>query len=199
VRAFYERTSTFAISASSQWFFPFSWLSPLVGWVTRSMGQLELPQKGRGPEAMDSELLSLSGPLDGRGDAIGWVRLHAGTERPVTLASYATHRHQGVSYMNIAMPLPGANMSSILRVDPGTLGGMVLTTTRRRGFAGDEGIYLVTRFGELRLPMQETLILGPAAGRAEGELAASHVVSCLGMKVVTLTYLLVPRDVVASV
>jgi len=97
------------------------------------------------------------------------------------------------------MPLPGANMSSILRVDPGTLGGMVLTTTRRRGFAGDEGIYLVTRFGELRLPMQETLILGPAAGRAEGELAASHVVSCLGMKVVTLTYLLVPRDVVASV
>lgn len=198
VRDFYEQTSAFSLSAICHWSAPFSWLAPLVRGVARGVGQLELPQGESSSAAMDSSLLPLRGDLDGRGAVTGWVRLHAGTERPVYVAAYATHRHQGVPYMNIAMPLPGANMSSILRADPGTLGGLVLTTTRRRGFAGDEGIYLVTRFGELRLPMQETLILGPAAGRADGDLAASHEVHFLGMKVLTLTYLIVPRDTTAG-
>ena len=120
--------------------------------------------------------------------------MHAGTERPVFLSAYAHHRYGGVPYMNIAMPLPGSNLTSILRVDPGTLGGLVLTTRRMRGFAGDEGVYLVTRWGELRLPMHETLIIGPASGRA-GEVAATHEVHVIGLRALRLTYHIRPKAI----
>lgn len=190
VRRFYEHTAEYAVDVSPTWRFPFSLGAPALMAAMRSVGQLELPV--RSGSGMDSELLALRSGLDGRDEVRGWVRVHRGADRPVFVAAYAVHRDRDVAYMNIAMPLPGANLSSILRPDPGTHGGLVLTTNRLRGFAGDEGIYLVTRFGEVRLPMQETLVIGPAAERSEGDLAARHEVRILGVRILTMTYLLTP-------
>lgn len=187
VRRFYEETGRFRVDVTAEWRFPASWVAPLWRGLARSLGQLELPTDPVGDRGMDGELLALRDAPDGRTDVRGWVRLHRGTDRPVFVAAYSHHRHEGVGYANIAMPLPGGNLASILRVDPGTLGGLVYTTRRTRGFAGDEGIFYVSRLGALRLPMHETLVVGPAAGR-EGELAAHHEIHVLGRVALRLHY-----------
>jgi len=187
VAAFYEETSRFRIDVTAEWALPASLFAPLWRLVARSLGQLELPTDPIGDRGMDGELVALRDEPDGRTDVRGWVRVHRGTDRPVFVAAYSHHRHGGVGYANIAMPILGGNLTSILRVDPGTLGGLVYTTRRTRGFAGDEGIFFVTPLGPLRMPMQETVIIGPAAGR-EGELAAHHEIRVLGMVALRLHY-----------
>ncbi|MCO4773388.1 MAG: YndJ family protein [Deltaproteobacteria bacterium] len=193
VRRFYEETAAFELAVIPRWPMPASLVAPMVRAAARSIGQLELPTDPLLDRGMEGELVPLHDAPDGRVDVRGWIRLHRGTERPVFVSAYSHHRHGGVPYVNIAMPLPGSNLTSILRVDPGTLGGIVFTTRRRRGFAGDAGIFWVTPVGELRLPMHETLILGPAAGR-DGELAARHQIHVLGLLALELTYLVTPRD-----
>ncbi len=192
VRAFYERTSEVRFQVTPRWFPPASWLAPLVLAGARSIGQLELPFGSAEARSMGSELVALRSSVDGRQDVRGWIRTHPDGERPVFVAAYAVHRDRGVPYMNIAMPLPGANLSSVLRVDPGSHGGLVLTTRALRAFAGDEGIYLVTPWGEWALPMHETLVIGPAVGRGPDDLAARHEVHVLGLRVLELTYLIEP-------
>jgi hypothetical protein len=111
---------------------------------------------------MVSRLVDVSDAADGRTNVRGWVRLFHATLQPVYVAAYSTHRTTDVAYMNIAFPLPGGNLTSILRMDHHCGTGVRLDSRPAGDNAGDEGVYLVGERIRVRLPMQEAITVTPA-------------------------------------
>jgi hypothetical protein len=74
---------------------------------------------------------------------------------------YARHQRDGITYTNIAVPLPGMNLSTVLHVDTmKTHGNGVTLTTQTE--TSDEGLYLVTPLGAITLPMDQRFRVWPA-------------------------------------
>jgi hypothetical protein len=67
----------------------------------------------------------------------------------------------GNTYMNIAFPLPGGNLSSILHIAPESSesihGGVILSTLAASDPDGDQGVYYANRVMPIRLPIDETI------------------------------------------
>jgi hypothetical protein len=159
IRAFYERTHDHGLVVRPRWRAGFRTGARLWARVGRRLGQLQLPVTAeRGDEGISSRIVAIDGAADGRPSPRAWIRTFA-DGRAMYVAAYATHVTAGTAYMNIAFPLPGGHLASILRLDPlaGTCGGVELST--RTG--GDAGIWLCARaFGRtwpLRLPLAETI------------------------------------------
>src|SRR4030095_16422821 len=110
---------------------------------------------------MVGRLLDLEEAADGRAGVRGWVRHFSATGHAVYVAAYARHQTDGIAYLNIAFPLPFANLTSILRLDSLPEGGVRLTSLPSPDRAGDEGVYFVLRRLKLRLPLQETIAVRP--------------------------------------
>jgi hypothetical protein len=165
-----------------------------------------------------------------------------GEGAPIYVAAYGTHEEGGRRYMNIAFPLPWGNLTSVLRLDAlGRDGGVRLTTLRpardrvvaqpardARGDVrdrrhpgpeeagvrdGDQGVYLVTALGAVRLPMDETIEvwgvaddvswrqqIAPPEGLEPGavRVLAVHALWVLGLPALTLTYFIERGERVAS-
>jgi hypothetical protein len=186
IRRFYEDTLAYELVARAEWK-PGSALGRRV-WraAARRFGQMdfpESPEEGR----LDSQLLALRDDMDGRTDVRGWVRTRA-DGRTLYAAAYSTHRWGQETYANIAFPLPGGSMTSVLRwVDlPGHPGGLVLTT-HPGDRPGDQGVYFVNRFLPVRLPINETI----AVWMEDGVPRAKHEVRVLGRPFLTLHYRMV--------
>jgi hypothetical protein len=131
----------------------------------------------------------------------------------VYVAAYAAIEADGARTMNIAFPLPIGNMTSVLHLEADDArGGVRLTTTHARDADtcdGPQGVYWVTPFGPLRLPLDETITVWPTS-RDEGwierhpppaaiepervELLAVHDMWIAGMRYVRLTYHLARSD-----
>jgi hypothetical protein len=62
--------------------------------------------------------------------------------------------------MNIAFPLLGGHMTSVLRMNPAGA-GLSLTTLPIPDHSGDQGVYFVWRSLFLRLPFNETIDVYP--------------------------------------
>ncbi|MBZ0231694.1 MAG: hypothetical protein K8M05_05040, partial [Deltaproteobacteria bacterium] len=151
-----------------------------------------------------SRIVAIEPTEDGRPSPRAWIRTFA-DGRAMYVAAYATHVTAATAYMNIAFPLPGGHLASILRLDnvAGTDGGVVLST--RTG--GDAGIWLCARaFGRtwpLRLPLAETIAVwtrdDPAAPAELRALAppgatsiARHDLWLCGVHYLTLDYAMTP-------
>ena len=193
VRRLYEHTADSLLQVRAAW--P-PWIKPgarLMRLLARRVGQLDLPIDER---EMDGVLLALRDGLDGRGPVVGWVRCHEGTDHPVYVAAYGSHRDRGVPYMNVALPIPGGCVHSILRMDPLADGGLLLTTRRPpSGRIGDAGLYLSTPLGPVRLPMHEELTVTAGAARLD-DAALLEVVQrvwLFGVRLFTFTFRLTPR------
>jgi len=114
----------------------------------------------------------------------------------VYAAAYAVHRYLGVPYMNIAFPLLGGHMTSVLRMNPlGT--GLSLTTLPIPHHGGDQGVYFVWRGLTLRLPFNETIDVydasHPSVPKFPGEdpntaVFARHDMWLWGIRFLTLHY-----------
>lgn len=188
VRAFYEQTGRHALRVTPRWRFPFR----LAGWLwrrlARTMGQLNLPATTSGPQAMPSRIVAVEAEADGRAGVRGWVRQIGEGGPPVYVAAYATHRDPaGRPYMNIAFPLPWSNMTSVLRVDhdPARPGGLVLTScSKGQDDIGDQGVYLATALGGIRLPLNETIWVWCEDGRVR----ARHWLWAFGLPALLLEY-----------
>lgn len=183
IRRFYERTSAYELEAVPDWKRGFrlggrAW-SALAAWV----GQLGLPAPGRGPADMDSRILDVDDAVDGRSNVRGWVRRWRHSGRPVYVATYAEHcDDDGRRYMNIAFPLPGSNLTSILHLAGDGAGGVILTSLG----TGDQGVYLGLGGRPLRLPLDETIHVRP--GDAAETLTATHAMWLAGVPYLTLSY-----------
>ncbi|MCB9559524.1 MAG: YndJ family transporter [Kofleriaceae bacterium] len=209
IRAFYERTTDHVLRVTPRWRLGFRTGARVWAWWARRLGQLELPRADVGAQAVGCRLVALAASRDGRASPRGWVRCYP-DGRPMYVAAYATHRAAGVGYMNIAFPLPGGQLASVMRMDPaagaaGAAGAVVLTS--HDDGTGDAGLYLALRLGRrlrwLRLPMHETLALwtaamaeAPPALRAMATPAttvlARHELTLLGVRYLTLDYVIGP-------
>jgi YndJ-like protein len=214
VAAFYERTDRHRLLVRPRWRAGFRTGARVWARIGRAMGQLQIPVAAeRGDERIACRVVALDDRADGRPGARAWVRTFA-DGRAMYAAAYATHRLGSTPYMNIAFPVPGGNLASILRMDPitGDARGdaVVLTTRDEAGQPGDAGIWLAVRIGRrmapLRLPMNEIIRVWAAgmpgvpadlaAWAADGASAlARHELWLCSVRYLVLDYAIFPSDV----
>jgi hypothetical protein len=190
VRRFYERTDRHALAVAPRWRAPFRLAGRVWHALARRVGQMALPLAASA--TMPSRIAAVDADRDGRPGVRGWVRTLGEAGPPVYVAAYATHRDpDGQTYMNIAFPLPHANLASLLRVDhdPARPGGLSLTTcSMGQDDRGDQGVFVVTARGALRVPMNETIWVWPAGPQPDAPLRARHRVWWCGLVCIELDY-----------
>lgn len=204
VRDFYERTADYELVYEVRWHRPFRVGAALASRVTSRVEQLNLPGPGEsGVRELESRFVRVDPAADPRDGARAWVRTRAdGTA--VFVAIYAHHERDGATYVNIAVPLPGGNLSTVLRpanLDDGS-GGIELTTLGGAG-DGDEGLYFATPLGAVALPLDQRFMVRPAenskadalddAAGSEG-VAATHEMWLFGRQFLTIRYVGRLRD-----
>jgi hypothetical protein len=211
IRAFYEQTARFRLYVVPAWRPGFRLGARLFRWLMRSIDQLGLPRDPVADDQMHSRIVALRDDRDGRSGVRAWIRTHGRSGAVVYAAAYAVHRSAGIPYMNIAFPLPGGSLASVLRMDPwpdAGADGLVLSTLPRAGAFGDQGIYLVYPRLAVRLPMDETITVATPAwagrlgvdpgaappGAGAAVVLARHDMWLLGVRFLTLIYWLA-RDI----
>ncbi|WP_430504328.1 hypothetical protein [Haloparvum sp. PAK95] len=197
VRRFYEETAAYAMDYRVTWSFGFRFGAALAGRFTSRIEQLNLPNWGSGWRPLDSRFVAVDVPGDPRKEVRGWVRTT--TERgdaagagdgpddadreAVFVALYGAYEADEERLVNIAVPLPGGNLSTVLRarnVDDG------IEWTTEGG--GDPGLYLVTPLGPFRLPMSQRFVVWNSSSAAEPDLRARHEMAVFGLRFLTVEY-----------
>ncbi|WP_255151572.1 hypothetical protein [Halorarius halobius] len=156
VRALYEHTADFEMTLAADWHRPFRAGAAVAARATSRLEQLNLPGPGEGTRTVESRLCRLDAP-DPRDDPRLWVRTDRATGEAVFVAVYASHVRDGERLVNIAVPLPGANLSTVLRMRH-LDSGLELTTDCPTG-----GLYLVTPVGAFALPASQRFRVYPGA------------------------------------
>jgi hypothetical protein len=187
IRDFYEQTAAWTLRVDPRWHAPFRWLAPLYRRIAeRLLGNLVLPVSPEGDD-VTTELFAVRSDVDGRPSPRGYVRAYgAGSSRtPNYVAAYATHRGAARTLLSCAFPLPRSSLSAVLRFDDAANGGLTLSSRPRPDEGpADEGMFLVTKWGPLRLPVDERLTVTP-----EGEeIVALHETHVLWLPCFTLRY-----------
>jgi hypothetical protein len=162
VRRFYERTAEHRLAYEVTWHRGFrigaALVSPFTGWIE----QLNLPTGEMESRKLRSRITGITARADTRHGARAWIRDDPSTNEAVFVAIYARHQRDGITYTNIAVPLPGTNLSTVLHIDAletdGDGTGVTLTTDT----GGDSGLYLVTPLCAITLPMEQRFRVWPA-------------------------------------
>lgn len=195
VRAFYERTAEHRLLVRPTWRFPMSLAGRAWLGLARRMEQMNFPRVAEGvSDAIESRIVPVRDDLDGRSDVRAWVRTYD-RGRAMYVALYSTLVRDGVATMNIAFPMWGANMTSVLHLSPFGDGGVSLTSLSHAHACGDQGVYLVTGLGVWRLPINETIEVWPAG---DGRVAARHHMWVCGLRFVTLDYTIAVQRLTAA-
>ncbi|WP_122091324.1 hypothetical protein [Halalkalicoccus subterraneus] len=195
VRDLYERTDDFEMTVAATWHFPYSLGAPMASRWTSRIEQLNLPGPGADSKRVSSDLFALeesAASADPRDDPRLWIRTDAATGEGVFVAVYASFVDDGERFVDIAVPLPGANLSTVLRMDHYGK-GITLTTACPGG-----GLYLHTDVGAFALPASQCFRVSPAGGtkvpastdaaRTEGDVLADQRISLFGLPLVTVRY-----------
>jgi hypothetical protein len=200
IRSFYEDTEGFDLRLFPRWRRGLGPIGALYARLSSGIEQVHYDVTGgRTEDRVRSRIVALDPAVDGRQGVRGWVRTYERTGRSIYVAAYATHRDPHRGYMNIAFPLPGGNLASILRVAHLEDGGLVLTSVRHPDAPGDEGVYFANRVHPIRLPIDERIrVWSRLAEGVPGELRdratvstmafARHDVWILGVRALTLDY-----------
>lgn len=178
---FYERTEEFQLRASVKWATWFKPLAFLYQFVSRKMGQLNLPFSSS-PLEMTGEIRLVNEQLDGRTKPRVWKRT-IGSET-VFVAIYSKHQSDGVTYMNIALPLPFSSMHGILQLS--TRNEKLYLTSHGEG---DAGTYLAIGTYVFRLPLHENFVLCEQGGI----LIATHDMTLFGLHFLQIDYLITEK------
>jgi hypothetical protein len=191
LRAFYEETNGFDLTVVPTWHRGFRNVARAYKRFSSRVGQMSLPLESQdGSVGVSSQIVPIASASDSRGNVRAWIRTADDTGDVLYVAAYAVHTDEHRTYMNIAFPTPGGNLTSILRIDPASTGSRIALTSRGdTAWHGDEGVYAVWKGKPLRLPINETIVV-----EADGdELVARHDVWMLGLPAVTLAYRMVRR------
>ena len=163
VKSFYEETFRYRLIVRPYWQPGFRVAGRIAHLLGTWVGQLTLPIAAEKLETgVESCLSCIDDASDGRTGVRGWTRTYGGTSKAMYVAAYATHSRSANTYMNIAFPLPGGNLSSILHVATITSsgdrgGGIVLSTLNHAHIGGDQGVYYANRIIPIRLPINEVI------------------------------------------
>ncbi|UTF54519.1 hypothetical protein [Natronosalvus rutilus] len=194
VRRFYERTSDYDLVYETRWHRGFRLGAWLASFATARLEQLNLPGRSDGrTRRLESRLARVPTSADPR-DARVWTRIDPDSGEAVFVATYATHERAVVTYANVAVPLPASNLSTVLRPEQCSLeSGAKGVTFTTRG-PGDGGLFLVTPFGAIRLPMEQQFRVWPVAGGGQDRLHASHEMWLFGRQFLTIEYVIEARE-----
>ncbi|WP_079526176.1 YndJ family protein [Solibacillus isronensis] len=176
VSEFYESTTQFELKASVQWA---TWFKPFAfvyQFISRKMGQLNLPFSSK-TIMMDGEIWQVDPHHDGREKPRVWQRSVNGD--PVFNAIYSTHQDASNTYMNIALPLPFSSMHGILQLSVKDR-ALYLTSDGQ----GDAGTYLAIGSYIFKLPLHEYFVIK----EQQGALTATHQMTLFGMKFLQIDY-----------
>jgi len=204
VRDFYEATSAYRMTATVTWHRGFRLGAALAARATSAIEQLNLP----GPREdstipLESRFATVREDVDPRDDVRAWVRTNPETGEAVFVALYGSHDggddaesddsagpRNAERFVNVAVPIPWGNVSTALHIahaggDPDATG---VDLTTRRGERS--GLYLVTPFGDVALPVEQRFAVRPAGGRdPEGAaITATQRMWLCGMPFLTIEY-----------
>lgn len=194
VRALYERTESFGMTVAAEWHRPYALGARLASRWTSRLEQLNLPGPGEDPKCVSSELFALAdsaASADPRDDPRLWVRTDDDTGEAVFVAVYASYVDGGERFVDIAVPLPRSNLSTVLRMERDGR-GVALTTD-----CPDGGLYLHTGAGAFRLPAGQRFRVSPAedpdapfseAPGSDADVLAEQRISLFGLPLVTVRY-----------
>ncbi len=213
---FFEDTGALDLLIRSHWVFPFSIAWRVVRVVLRWVGQFVLPiREGR----IATRVFGIDREQDGRADARGVVRTYEETSEVMQVAAYATHQDaQGRRYMSATFPMPGGNITGILRLDriEGTQGedqegrlAIALTSVSKRhpneqAERDAAGVWFVIGRWSIRAPLHEQIEMWASAMPSrpasldpkifEGTtIVAKHEQRLFGVRFVTHHYWFRPR------
>lgn len=173
---FYENTINYELTASVKWS---GWFKPaafIYQFISRKMGQLNLPFSSM-PIEMDGEITNISEDIDGRHAPRVWQR-HA-NGKTIFSAIYAIHTDDQRTYMNIALPLPKSTMHGILTLHVANY-KLYITSND----AGDTGTYLSIGHYTFKLPLHEYFTIW----EENGQLHATHKMTLFGIRFLTILY-----------
>ncbi|EIM07028.1 hypothetical protein A1A1_07609 [Planococcus antarcticus DSM 14505] len=175
---FYENTDRYELFASvnwSAWFKPFAFI---YQFISRKIGQLNLPFSSAQIE-MTGQVQLVDEQSDGRSKPRVWKR-KIGVETVFT-AIYSQHQSNGRTYMNVALPLPFSSMHGILQaeVDDERL---YLTSNGD----GDAGTYLAVGRYLFQLPLHESFTIR----EVDDDLLASHDMTLFGLHFLHIDYVI---------
>lgn len=193
VRALYERTDSFEMTVAATWHRPYSLGARLASRWTSRIEQLNLPGPGGDPKRVSSELFTVTestASVDPRDGPRLWIRTDDDTGEAVFVAVYASYVGDGERFVNIAVPLPGANLATVLRMEHRG-DGVALTTD-----CPDGGLYLHTKAGAFRLPAGQRFRVSPAGDpdapfsdtEGEADVLADQRITLFGLPLVTVRY-----------
>ncbi len=200
VRAFFEDPASLELRIRSRWRGGFRLAWRVMRVVMRAIGQLVLPVD---VASVRARMVSLDGAKEGRRDARGVVRTCEEGGEVFQVFAYGVSVIDGDARMSVAIPLPGGHIAGLLRL---SMEGSAVTLGTRPRAAGDpSGVWFVTPWWSLRLPLEETLRFwsarDPAAPVAPGDRAwpdvsfvAVHEQRLWGALVVEHTYAFRPRS-----
>lgn len=195
VREFYERTGDYRMTYRVRWGRGFRLGARLAGRLTSRIEQLNLPGGGSGWRPLRGRFVAVDVPDDPREAVRGWVRENVAGEA-VFVALYGAHETDGERFVNIAVPLPGGNLSTVLR--PRNVGedGDAIEWTTEGG--GDPGLFVVTRVGAFRLPVGQRFVVrratdaengaGGEGPSADASMTATHEMWVLGATFLRIDY-----------
>lgn len=197
VRHFYEHTSAYELHVSPDWRFPFRAAGRVFErFARRFLGNMELPTRADAEPIVTTRFFKVKDDVDGRRGARGYVRAYGAgpTARANFVAAYAHHTAHGRTLLTPAFPLPFASFMGSLRFEDGGRAGWLALSSRPAAGEGpgDEGMFLVTPLGPLRLPLDERLDVGP--GDDGLSVVARHEVHLLGLRVFVLRYWCTVRE-----
>lgn len=199
LRRFYENTVNFRMIVRPRWRPLFRFPAKLYkALFSARIEQMNFPlEPESGEERITSRILPLRSEADGRENVRAWVRHYTETGKAVYAAAYSQHSYAGRTFMNIAFPLPGGNLTSILRLYSYEQSGapaLALTSLPDDAGPGDEGVYFVWNLGRLqwplRLPVNETIRVRQDTGAER--LLAEHVMWIFGVRCLILEYEMEP-------
>ncbi|WP_431026949.1 YndJ family protein [Lysinibacillus sp. LZ02] len=179
---FYEQTTHFHLTASVQWATWFKPMAFIYQFISRRMGQLNLPYSSRSA-VMDGQIWKVNAMLDGREKPRVWQRSIQG--QPVFNAIYSQHQYENQRYMNIALPLPFSSMHGILQLS--TKNNRLYLTS---DVQGDAGTYLAIGKSIFKMPLHEYFVM-----REEQErLIATHEMTLFGKAFLHIDYTIRRKD-----
>lgn len=207
LRHFYEHTQDYELQVIPEWQWGFRTAARGFHWLMQALGQMVLPL---GREALEIQMQSLILPVDdardGRQHVRAWVRSYRHSGKVVYAAAYSQHRHGEQLYMNIAFPLPWSQLSSILRLDSipalGSRSALRLSSLPHPERSGDQGVFWVTPYFVVRLPINETIEVWsrkqwrswPHPVPEASILFARHDMWILGLRCLRLSYAIYPKS-----
>jgi hypothetical protein len=214
VRDFYERTDQYSLLVRPHWRRGFRMGGRIAQRLGALIGQMRMPvETERLEDRIESRIVAVEDSLDGRENVRAWVRTYEGTQRAMYVAAYATHSMLGNTYMNIAFPVPGGNVSSILHMSALGEGsgaastggrGIILSTLPLVHAGGDQGVYFANRLLPVRLPINETITVWAVGVKdapfdipvsmKNSKVMARHEMWLCGIKFLELDYEIFPLD-----